>query len=185
MKQRQDSSESRTSGGCRDVREPVCLLAMALMKLFVAVVLVSMVAAGCRTRETPIQVNGPAEAEEHPYGLVYHVTCVPAYYKRADDDCLVPAKDAQHGPDFNAVGIVLRVVSPKSQEGKVMAFHFDIPEKWNHWYKPDRVYAGKIHEREIGTMTFRCDPGLREVTNSLPKAPNKGRDTNDREGVRP
>ena len=42
-------------------------------------------------------------------------------------------------------GVVLTVVEPHRFDGQVLSFHFDYgAEKWDHWYKPDRLYL-RVH----------------------------------------
>ena len=64
---------------------------------------------------------------------------------------------------IDASGIVLRIVKPESLAGKVIAYHFDFPEKWNAWYEADGLYEGMINESSVGGMGWGCDPGLKRV----------------------
>src|SRR2546428_4838613 len=142
------------------------------MRTLIAVSLLSLLAIGCRTQKPPRQTAVPSkplpEGSELYRKFHIHVTCEPAYYRRYSDGHLVSAEDARYGEDFSASGIVLRIVKPESFAGKIIAFHFDFPEKWNAWYKADVIYEGTIDERYVGMMAFMCDPGWK------PPATGKG-----------
>ena len=137
------------------------------MRLLLCFLLVLPTVFSCRNRP-------PANAHKYlstndimrAYGKI-EVTCTPQYYRRAGDDALISVENASsQNDDFNATGIVLRIETPQSQAGKILSFHFDFPEKWNHWYRPGRSYVGFIKTNTIGAMSFLCDPGLREITSS-------------------
>jgi len=101
------------------------------------------------------------------------VTCKPAYYRRLSDGFLVPAEEASSVKDLRVDGIVLSIVQPDNFKGQVLAFHFDFPEQWDHWYKPDILYTGVIRTGYIGRLAFMCDPGWHPAaTNGVPGAPN-------------
>ena len=97
------------------------------------------------------------------------ITCRAAYYRRVQDGHLIPAAEAQSGQTFRVDGVVLTIVEPDQFKGGVVAFHFDFPEDWDDWYLPDCLYRGEVPKREIGTLSFMCDPGcLLPVTDPLP-----------------
>jgi hypothetical protein len=99
------------------------------------------------------------------------VTCKAAYYRKVQEGQLVPVAEAQSMKNLGVDGIVLQIVEPAQFRGKVVAFHFDFPENWDHWYLPDFLYRGQIHTGYVGSLAFMCDPGcFVPVTEPLPFA---------------
>jgi len=145
------------------------------MRALFAGALLALVGFGCRTHEAALQTDHPSTlftGWQSPHGEQVEVTCKPAYYLREHDIVLVPADAARRDADFRAIGIVLEVVQPYGLAGKVIAFHFDFPEKWDSWYKPDVLYVGMVHTRDIGRLAFMCDPGWHAAsTNRLSETP--------------
>jgi hypothetical protein len=104
-----------------------------------------------------------------PYDWVVdqtEITCKPAYYRRANDDVLVPVEAAKYMDNLTVSGIVLTVVEPKHLAGQVLSFHCDFPEPWNSYYKPDLLYSGAVPTDFIGRLRFMCDTG--SLTNRNP-----------------
>jgi hypothetical protein len=100
----------------------------------------------------------PGAVSENP-PLNTEVTCKPAYYRRSNDGCLVPAEAARETADFEASGIIFMIVKPSALEGQVVALHFDWPKKWDRLYKADVLYTGFAHTQDIGRIAFLCDTG--------------------------
>lgn len=113
------------------------------------------------------------------------VTCRAAYYRRFNDDVLFPVAEARRAEKLMVSGVVLTVVAPREFAGQVVAFHFDYgSEPWDHWYKPDVLYAGKVPRSWIGRLAFMCDPGWHAATNQVPAEPSKQGGTNQRQPFR-
>jgi hypothetical protein len=101
------------------------------------------------------------------------VTCKPVYYRRAEDEVLVPAEEAQRTGKLTVSGVVLSIVEPKGLSGEVFAFHFDFPEAWDYWYRPGFLYRGQIQTNYIGSLAFMSDSGFfipTQLTGKLPSA---------------
>jgi hypothetical protein len=109
------------------------------------------------------------------------VTCKPAYYRRASDGLLVPVEEARRTDNLRVSGVVLSVVGPDRFANQVVAFHFDFPEQWDHWYKPDLLYSGVIPTYYIGRLLFMCDDG--SLRNGLSPSPNRQGGANGRQPV--
>ena len=99
------------------------------------------------------------------------ITCKAIYYRRASDQLLLPVEEARRTGNLTVSGIVLSVVDPKRLAGQVLSFHFDFPEPWDHWYKPDLLYAGVVPTACIGRLLFLCDSG--SLTNRVTGAPKQ------------
>jgi hypothetical protein len=144
------------------------------MRKFVASIFLGLAAAapaaepgGHRTN----QVVGALESWDKWTSGLADITCKAAYYRRMHDGHLVPVAEAQFGKGFSVDGIVLSIVEPNEFKGKVVAFHFDFPEEWDHWYLPDCLYRGQVQTGHIGRLNFMCDPGcFVPVTDPLPWA---------------
>lgn len=118
-------------------------------------------------------------------GPPVEVICKAAYYRRASDGFLIPVQEARVMHKLTVDGIVLAVVEPERLKGQVIAFHFDLPEEWDHWYKPDVLYKGVITTGNIGLLGFRCDPGWHPAsTNAPPEMPNQGGVANGSQPIR-
>jgi hypothetical protein len=134
-------------------------------------ILVALGISVCAAQSSDSQTNSTAKAL--PPSWVddrTEVTCKPIYYRRDSDGVLVPVEEAKRTPDLMVSGVVLTVVEPHRFDGQVLSFHFDYgAEKWDHWYKPDRLYSGSIPTACIGRLLFLCDPGF---TNRPSGAPN-------------
>ena len=150
------------------------------MKPVFAILLVSSLAMGCRSTRQPVDSAKPLEGwEVYAWGTI-EVTCEPAYYVRTQDRCLVPADEA--AGDFQASGILLKVVQPEHLARSVVAFHFDLPEPWNRWYKPGILYRGRVSTNHIGRLAFMCDSGWPAVsTNAVLRTPNPQGGANGRQ----
>jgi hypothetical protein len=146
------------------------------MRSFLTIVLFGLAALGSVAQEASRQTNRTATAFpewEKLIGPSAEVTCKPAYYRRLNDGFLVPADEARSTDDLRVDGIVLSIIEPDRFKGQVLAFHFDFPVKWDHWYKPGVLYTGVIRVGYIGKLAFMCDPGWHAAaTNGVSAAPN-------------
>ena len=132
------------------------------MRPLIVVLLVGSLAMGCHTQKPtrqPAHYAKPLEGwEEYAQGTI-QVTSRPVYYRRAGDDFLIPVEQARYAESLLASGIVLSIVQPQDLAGQVVAFHFDFPEPWDLWYKPDMLYSGLVRTGRVGGIFFMCDPG--------------------------
>lgn len=154
---------------------PRLLGEMAGMTTLHILVVLGLGAAVCSPQSSDGQTN--STAKPFPASWVddrTEVTCKAAYYRRFKDDVLFPVEEARRVEKLMVSGVVLTVITPREFAGQVIAFHFDYgPEPWDHWYKPDVIYAGSIPKSLIGRLAFMCDPGWHAATNPPPTAPNE------------
>jgi hypothetical protein len=131
------------------------------MRTLCLTILFAVAACGCRGPETR-RPSAPSSTsyQERLADAEIEVTCVPRYYARWGDRFLVPVNEASVGEDFDAAGIVFEIVEPEHLAGQVVSYHFDMPQKWGAWYKPDVHYLVTTRELYIGTLAFLCDPGF-------------------------
>jgi hypothetical protein len=127
---------------------------------------------GCRVQQANRHSASPAATfpDWQIAGEELDVTCRPLYYARWSDRSLVPVHEARVGEDFDAAGIVFEITDPEHLAGKVIAFHFDWPQKWDAWYKHDVHYLVTVREQYIGSLAFLCDPGF-PVASGSPNQP--------------
>jgi hypothetical protein len=139
------------------------------MRTLCLTILLAVAACGCRTHETsrPPALSSTSYQERFAADEEIEVTCLPRYYARWGDGFLVPVNEASVGKDFDAAGIVFEIVEPEHLAGQVVSYHFDMPEKWDAWYKPDVHYLVTTRTLYIGTLAFLCDPGFPVADNSL------------------
>ncbi len=132
------------------------------MKPLFVILLVGSLALGCRSARQPVDSAKPLKGwEVYAIGTI-EVVCEPAFYVRTQDRCLVPADEASG--NFQASGILLKVVQPEYLARSIVAFHFDFPESWNYWYKPGVLYRGRVSTNHIGRLAFMCDSGWAAVS---------------------
>jgi hypothetical protein len=70
--------------------------------------------------------------------------------------------------------VVLRIVEPRSLEGKIIALGWDGPLKWNWRYKPGAIYEGMVDQRYVGRLAFMDEAALHPVSGPwMPEKPNQ------------
>jgi hypothetical protein len=148
-----------------------------IMKATLLLLFFGLVSFLANAQESKFATNRLEAASPDWYKLTgpqVQVICKPDYYRRAADGFLIPVQSARLMKSLTVDGIVLTVVKPEHLEGQVIAFHFDFPEDWDHWYKPDVLYTGVTTTNNIGVFGFRCDPGWHPAsTNAPPGVPNQ------------